>query len=113
MKEPAMTSCPYCAKETPAGAICRHCGKEISFAQGIEVHYKDFKGSEMLDIKMATHAPQNDQKPVQKRTEISKNAPRLEKKLAGKKVVFFLSAGVVVILSALAWYYLLKFLMKF
>ena len=108
-----MIVCPHCGKETPTGDVCRSCGKGIESAPGVEVQYKDFKGSEMLDIRMATHARQNDQKPVQKRTEISINASRSEKKLAGKKVVFFLSAGVVVILSVLAWYYLLKFFMKF
>ena len=113
MKEPVMTKCPHCAKETPAGDVCRHCGKEIPIAQGVEVQYKDFKGSEMLDIKMATYARQKEQEPVQKKTDAADNAPRSEKKLAGKKAVFFILAGVVIIFSALAWYYLLKFLMKF
>jgi len=113
MKEPVMITCLSCGKDTPEGEVCRNCGKEISFAQGIEVHYKDFKGSEMLDIKMTSPARQEEQRPAQKRTEATDNVPRSEKKMAGRKAVFFLLAGVVIIISAFAWYYLLKFLLKF
>jgi len=113
MKEPLMITCPFCGKDTPEGGVCRNCGKEISLAQGMEVYYKDFKGSEMLDIKMSGHARREDQKTSQKGTEAADSAPRSEKKLAGKKTIIILTAGVVIILLSLAWYYLLKFFMKF
>lgn len=113
MKEPIMITCPHCGKETPGEDVCRHCGKKIESLQGLEVQYRDFKGSEMLDIKMASHARQEDKKPVQKGTEAENNDPGSEKKRAGKKAVFFFWATVLIILSALAWYYLLKFFMKF
>jgi hypothetical protein len=113
MKEDTMINCPHCGKETPAGDVCQKCSKEIEFAQGMEVHYKDFKGSEMLDIKMASHARQEDEKQAQKNNVAADNGPRSEKKSAGKKAVFFFWATIGIILSALAWYYLLKFLPKF
>lgn len=112
MKEPVMITCPHCGKETPAENVCRNCGKESDFSQGMEVHYKDFKGSEMLDIKMASHARREDKKqelkPAEKRKKTANTSLRSENKRAGKKGVFFIWATVVIILSALAWYYLLR-----
>lgn len=113
MKEPMIITCPHCGKETPEGHTCRLCGKDIEPLQGLEVQYRDFKGSEMLDIKMASHNRQEDVRPAQKVTEAADNGPRSKKKRTGNKTVFFFGAGVVIILSALAWYYLLKFLLKF
>jgi adenine-specific DNA methylase len=114
MKEPIMIACPHCGKETPAVAVCRNCGKDIEFLQGLEVQYRDFKGSEMLDIKMSSHrSRQKEKQTSQKEKKETSNGSRSEKKQTGKKtVVFFWVAGVI-ILSALAWYYLLKFLPTF
>ncbi|MDP2157216.1 MAG: hypothetical protein Q8K68_05860 [Nitrospirota bacterium] len=106
-------TCPHCGKEIPEGHTCGLCGKDIEPLQGLEVQYRDFKGSEMLDIKMASHNRHEDVRPAQKATEAADNGPRSKKKRAGNKTVFFFGAGVVIILSALAWYYLLKFLLKF
>jgi len=112
MKEPVMITCPHCGRETSAGDVCRHCGKDIESPQGLEVQYRDFKGSEMLDIKMSSHASQKDKK-AEKRTENADDRPLSENNRTGKKVVLFFLAAGVIILSALAWYYLLKFLPKF
>ncbi|MBI5073725.1 MAG: hypothetical protein HZB62_00915 [Nitrospirae bacterium] len=111
-KEPIMTTCPHCGKETPSGDTCRYCGKEIEFAPGMEVHYKDFKGTEMLDIKMTSHAGQKDAR-AEKGTESTDDQLLAENKHTNRKVVFFFLAAGVIILSALAWYYLLKFLSIF
>jgi len=108
-----MITCPHCGREMPAENVCRNCGKEIASAQDMEVHYRDFKGSEMLDIKMASHIRREDEKSAQKGIEAENNDPRSEKKRAGNKTVFFFWTTVVIILSALAWYYLLKFLLNF
>lgn len=117
MKEPEAITCPHCGKETPAGDVCRRCGKEIESAPGVEVHYKDFKGSELLDIKMTSPARQGDEKqalrPAEKNKETVDNASLSEKKRADNKTVLFFWATVIIFLSALAWYYLLNFLMKF
>lgn len=108
MKEPATITCPHCGKETSSVDICRHCGKEIEFGQNMEVLYRDFKGSEMLDIKMAPSARQEHETPDRQKTESVNNASRPGNKRAGKKTVFFFWAAVVIILSAIAWYYLLR-----
>ena len=108
-----MIICPDCGKETPTGDVCRSCGKGIESAPGVEVQYKDFKGSEMLDIKMSSHTRQKDEKPAQKATEAANKRPQSEKKREGNKAVFFFWTTIVIILSALAWYSLLKFLLKF
>jgi methionyl-tRNA synthetase len=113
MKERIMITCPHCGKETPEGDVCRNCGKDIELAQGMEVHYKDFRGSEMLDIKMSSLTRQKDKKPARKETEALNKRPLPENKHAGTKAVFFFWATVVIILSAFAWYYLLKFLLKY
>lgn len=113
MKEPIMITCPHCGERTPAGDVCQNCGKDIESLPGLEVQYRDFKGSEMLDIKMSSPARQEDENPTQKATEAANNNPQSEKKRAGKNTVFSFWATIVIILSALAWYYLLKFLLKF
>lgn len=113
MKEPIMIACPHCGKETPEAAACRNCGKNIESLQGLEVQYKDFKGTEMLDIKMASHGRHDTKKPAEKIELPSGNGPRSEKGKTGKKAVIFSLAAGVIILSALAWYYLLKLLSTF
>lgn len=113
MKEPAMITCPHCGKETPTGAVCGHCSRELEEPQGLEVRYKDFKGTEMLDIKMASHARHEDKGPAEEREVPADNGPRSEKKYTGRRAVVFLLAAGLIIISALAWYYLLKFLSKF
>ena len=112
MKEPFMITCPFCKRDTPEEGVCQNCGKVISHARGMEVNYKDFKGSEMLDITMARHARRQDQKTSQNKTEAADSAPRSAKKPAGNKAIIILIAGIAIILSSLAWYYLLKFFIK-
>ncbi|MBI5634561.1 MAG: hypothetical protein HZA15_13910 [Nitrospirae bacterium] len=116
MNEPIMITCPHCGKETPAGNECLQCRKELGSLQELQVQYRDFKGSEMLDIKMSSAARQGDEKQtlklVQKKKEAATNAPQSEIKRPGKKTVFFFWATIAIFLSALAWYYLLNFLLK-
>lgn len=79
----------------------------------MEVQYKDFKGTEMLDIKMPSPARQEHKKPAYDREKAENKAVPSGEKDSGKKAIFFLWATVVIILSGAAWYYLLKFLLKF
>lgn len=112
-----MMTCPQCGKETAAGDECLLCGNKIESLQGLEIQYRDFKGSEMLDIKMASSSRQGDEqqtlKPAQKKDNPSGTAAQSEIKWPDKKTVFFFWATVGIILSALAWYYLLSFFLKF
>jgi len=113
MKEPAMITCPHCGKDTPAGDVCRHCSREIKSLQELEVHYTDFRGSEMLDIKMSSPVRHQDEKPGKKGPEAAKsNHPREKRSSTGKTFLFF-GAAVAIIIAAIGWYYLLKFFLKF
>jgi len=105
-----MMKCPHCGGEIPEGAQCKTCGTEI--------HYKDFRGSEMLDIRIPSPPP----KPKEKIRQKSASSPREEglklerpsaEKPALSKPAFFLVAAISIIFAALAWYFLLKFLLKF
>lgn len=44
--------CPHCGKETSPGKTCGICGKALPQKE-VEVEYKEFRISEMLDIRMA------------------------------------------------------------
>jgi len=82
------------------------------------IQYKDFKGSEMLDIKMPLTAPKSrdrfEQKSIsaKKVEDITLFVPKA-KRPALSKPAFLLLAAITVILSSVAWYYILKFLLKF
>lgn len=113
MKEPARITCPHCGKETPAGDVCRHCSRDIGAAQGLEVQYRDFKGSEMLDIKMSPPGRHENEKPGPKREETAESGPLSEEKRGRGKTFLFFGAAVLITIAALAWYYVLKFFLKF
>ena len=79
----------------------------------VEVQYKDFKVTELLDIKMPGQTPSGKEtgKPqVEKR--IPGDTRRQEKKPA-KKGSRLALAAVLILLAAACGYYLLKLLMKF
>jgi len=113
MKEPAMITCPHCGKDTPAGDVCRHCNKDIGSLQELEVQYRDFKGSEMLDIKMSSPARHQDGKPGKKLPEAAESNRPPKKKSTTGKTLLFIGAAALIVIAALAWYYLLKFFLKF
>ncbi|TAN40066.1 MAG: hypothetical protein EPN25_09170 [Nitrospirae bacterium] len=113
MKEPDMITCPHCGKETAAGDVCRHCGRDIRAQQGLEVQYKDFKGSEMLDIKMSSPAGQRNAQSAHEGPEAEERSPHPDKKHAAGKPLLFFGVAVLIILSAFGWYYLFKFFLKF
>jgi len=105
---------------------CLHCGGEIleetpCHVCGMEVQYKNFRGAEMLDIKIPSSAPRqkkrcepSEPKPeaVKKAADV-KQAPPVAQRPSPGKSVFFLLVIAAIILSAIAWYYVLKFLLKF
>ena len=105
-----MEKCSHCGGEIAEGLPCKACG--------IEIQYKDFKGSEMLDIKMPSSAHKSRHRFERK----SRSAKKAEdntlvvpkaKRPALSKPAFFLLAAITIILSSVAWYYILKFLLKF
>jgi hypothetical protein len=100
--------CPHCGKETKNEEACEHCRKALLPLQGMEVRYKDFKLSELLDIKMPSQgpAPQED-----RRAEEEKSIER--KAAAGGKASRFALVAVIILLAAAAGFFLLKLLLKF
>ena len=108
-----MSTCPHCGKDAPAEGTCRHCGKDIGSLQGLEVEYRDFKGTEMLDIKMSSHSREEHEKPGLKRPEAAESNRPSEKKGAGGKTFLLIGAAVIIVIAVIAWYYLLKFFLQF
>ncbi|MHB8880479.1 MAG: hypothetical protein ACYC69_03100 [Thermodesulfovibrionales bacterium] len=113
MTGPALITCPHCGKETAAGDACRHCGRDSRSRQDLEVEYKDFRGSEMLDIKMSS--PVSRQKEISGRegAAVQEDNPQAEGKSTPGKVLVFFGAALLIVVSVLGWYYLLKFFLKF
>ncbi|NJD56383.1 MAG: hypothetical protein FIA94_08265 [Nitrospirae bacterium] len=104
-----MAKCPQCGREISEGTHCKTCGMEI--------HYKDFRGSELLDIKIpssSSHSQEAEQRSTTegKNDDNALNLPSAKKPRLNK-MVFFSLAVIVIIIAAISWYYLLKFLLKF
>jgi hypothetical protein len=104
--------CPRCGEEIKSGKECEKCGKRAVASKKMEVQYKDFKVSELLDIKMTSHVS---------RDGIEKPAPVLEKGVgssrpaqAGKRPsaqkALLIVTAVIAVLAVVAGFYLLRFL---
>jgi hypothetical protein len=105
--------CPRCGKETAEEKFCSHCGKPLPADQRVEVTYRDFKVTELLDIKMPgqTSAPQESRGPEEERGNkpeafAGDTLPRKN----GKRVA---ATSILILLAAAAVYLLLKLLLKF
>jgi hypothetical protein len=48
--------CPRCGEETSPGKTCEGCGEVLPVPKEVEVEYKEFRISELLDIKMSERA---------------------------------------------------------
>ena len=57
--------CPECGQELKNAAKCGNCGKDISLLRnGLEVEYKEFPVSELLEIRQRPHAGTHQKKQV-------------------------------------------------
>ena len=55
--------CPSCGADMKGNTVCSSCGKSIEdLSHGIEVEYKDFKVSELLEIRTKDHQPARSEK---------------------------------------------------
>ncbi|MDA8079230.1 MAG: hypothetical protein M0Z79_09880 [Nitrospiraceae bacterium] len=105
--------CPHCEEETAPGKACEKCGGDIGSLSEIEVRYKDFKGSEMLDIKMTRHDSPVKGTPEAgtEREKGSGTIAEAERPQAARKgsllIIIFMVA------AALSAFFLLRFLFKF
>ena len=109
--------CPHCGKETKVGKACDNCGGGLAPSQGMEVQYKDFKVSELLDIKVGQHSPAGNRVKKEgsghKIDRETKNDPASGKQAAGKKRLGLGMTAVIVIIAAIALFFLFKFGIKF
>ena len=48
--------CPQCGEDTAPGEACERCGKALPAQKELEVQYREFKVSEVLDIRMGKDA---------------------------------------------------------
>ena len=105
--------CPHCGKETKGERVCGQCGKGLLSPGGMEVRYKDFKVTELLDIKMPGQVPpQKEDGKTDEGRDAMKELPAGEKPVGGRGSRFALAA-VLIFLAAAAGFFLLKLLMKF
>lgn len=99
--------CPHCGEKTGEGKACESCGKDLAPSQGVEVQYKDFKVSELLDIKLRKQVPARQETPKTGGRQVEKKAESSENKRSGIVVT------AVLISVATAVFFLLRFLLKF
>jgi hypothetical protein len=99
--------CPHCGKETRDVKSCENCGKDLAPSQGVEVLYKDFKVSELLDIKLRKQVPAGQETPEPGAGQVKQQAKSsAEKKRSGLVVT------AVIVAVAIAAFFLLRFLLK-
>lgn len=108
--------CPLCGEEITAGKECQKCGKRHLPSKEMEVQYKEFKVSELLDIRMTSPLPSKTQikKPghAQGKADGSIRPAHPNKRPSGKKALLVMTA-VIAILAVVAGFYLLRFLFNF
>ena len=112
--------CPHCGNEVSGATLCSKCGRKVSTPKrDIEVEYKEFKVSELLEIRKSQQ-PSPDKRTgepgtVQKGRPVSLRSPadRTGKTTPGRRTKRLLIAlfliGMIFGLMAGA-YYLLRFL---
>jgi hypothetical protein len=100
--------CPHCGKETSNGKACESCGKDLVPSKGVEVIYKDFKVSELLDIKLSKQVPAGKERSAPVSGQVKQKALLPARKRRSGLVV-----TVVIVAAAIALFLLLRFLLKF
>jgi hypothetical protein len=109
--------CPHCGKGTKDGKACDNCGRDLAPSQGMEVQYKDFKVSELLDIKVGHRFPagkgvEEEESGHETEREMKKN-PSSGKRAVGKKRLRVVMTAVTFVLVAIAVFFFLKFFTNF
>ncbi len=109
--------CPHCGKETKVGKACDNCGRGLAPSQGVEIQYKDFKVSELLDIKVGKKSPTGNMVENKRAGHDidgeAKKDTASEKQATGKNRLGLMMTAAIVILAAIVVFFLLKFAIKF
>jgi len=105
--------CPHCGEELRGGNECKKCGKSVFPSKEMEVQYKEFKVSELLDIRMTSPVSPNkgmkNHEPAPWSMDGSNGTCTTEETQTMKRTRFFVFA-IIVLLAAMAGFYLLRFL---
>ncbi len=106
--------CPQCGKETSPGKVCDKCG-EAAQPHEVEVEYKEFKISELLDIRMARNtgpvrSGQRGKKtpPLIRRETRTVEARGTEEKSRKKRFLIVIMTLIIVVITAAVGFYLFE-----
>jgi ribosomal protein L32 len=105
--------CPHCGEEMRRGEECKKCGKEVVPSNEMEVQYKEFKVSELLDIRMtspvSTKEGMKNHEPAPGNKDGLHTAGQGEKEQKTRQS-HILVLAIIAFLAAVAVFYLLKLL---
>jgi len=105
--------CPHCGEKITVGKECQECGKGVLHPKEMEIQYKEFKVSELLDIRMTSHVPSLEgmkkPEPAPEGGNGTTRPAQASKKPSGRRALLVVTA-VIVLLAAVAGFYLLRFL---
>jgi ribosomal protein L32 len=106
--------CPECGKETSPGKVCGKCGKAVQ-PREVKVEYKEFKISELLDIRMARNSsPVRSGLKGEKTASLSRKetramaAPGTERKSRKKTSLIAIVTLIIVVITAIVGFYLFE-----
>lgn len=104
--------CAQCGVEIHEETSCLKCGRKSDLRKGVEIHYRDFRGSEMLDIRMRSSVPLPGKEirlvPALRTEEMAGQGSGASVGNGVRRSGCLLAGGLAIILSATGWYYIFK-----
>lgn len=107
--------CPRCGEETDWGKTCERCGEALPSEKDVEVEYKEFRVTELLDIRMAKKGTGTGQEGEKSETLSGRHAKPLKNdsgttpEPAKKSFFIVMMVVIIIILSAIAAFRLFRF----
>ena len=102
--------CPQCGEETPPGKTCGRCGTALPPQKDVEVEYREFRVSEVLDIRMVKNGGGTSAgEDALSKEGSAEDASPAEAKLGGRKSRIFIIAAIVIALVIIGGLYLAGF----
>ena len=105
--------CPHCGEEISSGNECKKCSRRFVPSEEMEIQYKEFKVSELLDIRMTGTVSRKEGRkglePAPGNRDGSGRAGQIERNPAEKKppIVVF---PIIAFIGAVVGFYLLNVL---
>ncbi|MEJ2697481.1 MAG: hypothetical protein P8013_12640 [Candidatus Sulfobium sp.] len=102
--------CPRCGEETSPGKTCEGCGEVLPVRKEVEVEYKEFRISELLDIKMSERAGADrsqtgDEHSGRRDTEPPTVSPAKTKAARRKSLIVIMTVVVFVVAAIVGLYF--------